>query len=502
VSRAIDPSFLALPLERLAAAALARATELGAQTASVHVTRTRTGRMRLRDGDLQGTSDDAETALGVRLLRDGAWGYAATDELTVDAAARAAETAAAVAAASGAGMREHRPHICPEPVHPGVVWTSSYGVDPFDVPESDRAALLAEWSRRLLAAPVVEHVLALLFVVRENRFYADMAGTSATQQRIRVHPLLFAFGTGPDGRSESLRTLGPPVSRGWEYLEGEGWDWDAELAELPGQLAAKLRAPPVEPGSHDLVIDPSNLWLTVHETVGHATELDRALGWEASYAGTSFATPDGLGSLRFGSPLMNVTADRTTEHGLATIGVDDEGVAAQTWPLVEDGVLVGFQTDRRTAASAGAERSTGCSFNESALHPPLTRMPNVSLEAAPDGPDLAALIAGVEDGIYLAGSDSWSIDTRREHFQFTAQRCHRIRSGRLDGQLRGVAYAGRTTDFWRALEAVGGPGTYRLYGADLCGKGQPVQSSAMSHGCPAALFRGIRVERAGPEHGR
>lgn len=501
MSRSIDASFVALPLERLADAALTRAAELGATAASVQVHRTRTGRLRLRDGDVQGTSDDAQTALGVRLATDGGWGFAATDELTVDAGARAAERAVALAAAC-ADRAAAPPALADEPVHPGVVWTSSYEVDPFDVPEAERAAVLAGWSRRLLAAPAVRHVLALLTVVRENRFYADAAGTSATQQRVRVHPMLFAFGERPDGGTESLRSCGPPAARGWEYVSGRGWDWEGELGELPGQLAAKLRARPVEPGRYDLVIDPSNLWLTLHETVGHATELDRALGHEASYGGTTFATPDRLGTLRFGSAAMTVTADRTTEHGLATIAVDDEGVTAQSWPLVEDGMLVGFQTDRRTAALVGAARSTGCAFAESGLHPPLARMPNVSLRPAAGGPDCAALIAGVEDGIYLAGADSWSIDTRREQFQFTAQRCHRIRSGRLDGQLSGVAYQGRTTEFWGALEALGGEQTYRLYGADLCGKGQPVQASATSHGCPAALFRGIRVERAGPEHGR
>jgi TldD protein len=499
VGHSIDAAFLALPLERLADAALTRAAELGAAGASVRVVRTRTGRLRLRDGEVQGASDDAQTALGVRLARGGGWGFAATDELTADAAARAAESAVELAAAcGGCGSVE----LADEPVHPGVVWTSSYEVDPFDVAEVERAALLAQWSRRLLAAPAVQHVLALLIAVRENRFYADAAGTSATQQRVRMHPLVWAFGARPDGGTGSLRTSGPPAGRGWEYLSGRGWDWDGELAELPDQLAAKLRARPVAPGRYDLVIDPSNLWLTLHETVGHATELDRALGYEASYGGTTFATPDGLGTFRVGSDVMTVVADRTTEHGLATVAVDDEGVAAQAWPLVSDGVLAGFQTDRRTAAVMGAARSTGCAFAESGLHPPLARMPNVSLRPAGGGPDRAALIAGVEDGIYVAGSDSWSIDTRREHFQFTAQRCHRIRAGRLDGQLSGVAYQGRTTEFWGALEAVGGPQTYGLYGADLCGKGQPVQTSAMSHGCPAALFRGVSVARAGPEHGR
>jgi TldD protein len=290
-----------------------------------------------------------------------------------------------------------------------------------------------------------------------------------------------------------MRTLGPPVARGWEYLGGEGWDWDAELSALPGLLAAKAAAPAVRPGMYDLVIDPTNLWLTIHETVGHATELDRALGHEVAFAGTSFATPDRLGRLRYGSPAMNVRADRTTEHGLATVGYDDEGVAAQRWDLVRDGVLVGFQTDRQTAGLVGLDRSNGCAYADSFEHAPLARMPNVSLVPAPDGPTTEQLVADVADGVYVVGDNSWSIDMQRLNFQFTGQRFYRIRNGRLAGQLRDLAYQGSTTEFWGSLSAVGGPDTYLLAGASACGKAQPLQISAASHGCPAALFRGVRV---------
>src|SRR5205823_3524926 len=181
------------------------------------------------------------------------------------------------------------------------------------------------------------------------KFYTHGA-TTAIQQRVRLHPAVTAIAVTGDGRFDTMRTLAPPVGRGYEFLTGTGWDFAAELAELPDLLAAKLQAPSVEPGHYDLVIDPSNLWLTIHESIGHATELDRALGYEAAYAGTSFATFDKLGSLKYGSPVMNVTGDRTVEHGLATIGYDDEGVQTQTWDIVRDGVLVGFQLARRPAA--------------------------------------------------------------------------------------------------------------------------------------------------------
>ncbi|WP_320066163.1 TldD/PmbA family protein [Micromonospora sp. RTGN7] len=501
-SARIDPSFLALPLAELAGAALDRARRLGVGHAAVRVARTRARRLLLHDGRLRGSQDTTELGLSVGVLHGGARGFAAVPEVTPAAAASAAERAVAVARVCRAAGAEPV-ELAPEPVHADRRWSSPCRIDPFAVPEPEAVALLASWSRRLLAAPVVAHVLAKVSAVRETTWYADTAGTSVVQQRVRVHPQLLVVGAGPDGGSATLRTLGPPTARGWEYLaDSDGWDWAAELAELPEHLAGKLRARPVRPGRYDLVMAPSHLWLTIHESVGHATEADRALGHEISYAGGTFATPADVGSLHYGSELMTVTADRTDPHGLATVGYDDEGVAAGSWTLVRDGVLTGLQTDRHTAVRLGADRSTGCAYAESATHVPISRLPNVSLRPAPDGPDTASLVSGVEDGILLVGSDSWSIDTQRRRFQFTAQRAHRIRRGRLDGQLAGVAYQAGTTDFWGSLVAVGGPGTYHSFGADLCGKGQPVQAAAASHGCPTAVFRGVRVVDTGAEGAR
>jgi TldD protein len=258
----------------------------------------------------------------------------------------------------------------------------------------------------------------------------------------------------------------------------------------------------VQAGLYDLVIDPTNLWLTIHESIGHATELDRALGYEAAYAGTSFATLDKLNTLQYGSGLMNVTGDRTVAHGLATIGFDDEGVAGQSWDIVRDGILVGYQLDRRIAAHTGATRSNGCAFADSPGHTPIQRMANVSLQPAPNGPSTAELIAQVENGIYIVGNKSWSIDMQRYNFQFTGQRFFAIRGGKLAGQVRDVAYQATTTDFWGSMSAVGGPQTYLLGGAFNCGKGQPGQVAAVSHGCPSALFRGVRVLNTVAEGGR
>jgi TldD protein len=488
----IDETFRALPLDALADAGLSRARELGAEHADVRVERIRTGALRLHDARLETSHDDDERGLCIRVVHDGTWGFAAGADLSTDGAKKLAEAAVDIARASRP-VNTERVELAPEPSYGEGTWVSAYDVDPFDVPDSDRVGLLEHWSRGLLASESVAHADASLQQVRENKFYADLAGTVTRQQRVRLQCQLTAIWVDEQtGRFESMRTIAPPVGRGWEYLTG-GYPWERELAELPELLAEKAAAPSVAAGRYDLVIDPSNLWLTIHESIGHATELDRALGYEANYAGTSFATPDKLGNLVYGSPVMHVTGDRQAEHGLSTVGWDDEGVAAQTWDLVRDGVLVGYQLDRRIARKTGSERSNGCSFADSPFRAPIQRMANVSLQPAADGPSTEALLGGVEDGIYIVGDKSWSIDMQRYNFQFTGQRFYRIRGGQLAGMLRDVAYQATTTDFWGAMEAVGGPQTYVLGGAFNCGKGQPGQTAPVSHGCPPALFRGIRI---------
>jgi TldD protein len=511
----IDAEFTAYPLRALADAALQRATELGAEHADFRAERIRGQQIGLSDGSLETLYDTDDLGLAVRVVVEGTWGFASAVDLTTQAAAQAAADAVAVARVAAA-INTERIDLAPEAAHGEVSWTSAYEVDPFSVGVADKIALLAGWSSGLLAHDAVDHVDASLLQVRECKFYSDGA-TTATQQRVRLHPSVTAVAVEAGGRFETMRTLAPPVGRGYEFLAetvhgdseagmasraGDGsWDFAAELGELPELLAAKLAAPAVRAGRYDLVIDPSNLWLTIHESIGHATELDRALGYEAAYAGTSFATPDQLGRLQYGSPLMHVTGDRTAEHGLATIGYDDEGVAAQCWDLITNGVLTGYQLDRRMAQTRGFAASNGCAFADSPGHMPIQRMANVSLQPASGGPSTADLIAGVEDGIYVVGDKSWSIDMQRYNFQFTGQRFFRISGGRLAGQLRDVAYQATTTDFWNSMEAVGGPQTYVLGGAFNCGKGQPSQVAPVSHGCPAVLMRGIRILNTADEAG-
>lgn len=498
----LRPDFTSLPLHRLASSALERCQDFGVEHADVRVEKLSSQSLRLRDARLEGSHEGETLGLAVRVVLDGAWGFAATSRLTTDAAVRAAEQAVRVAQVSKP-LAAERVELADEPPYPDVSWVSAYQVDPTAVPVPTKVDRFAGWSADLLAASVVRHVEVSYDEVVENKFYADLAGTSSTQQRVRLHPEVTVHGADEQrGVIDAMRTLAPPVGRGWEYVDGDGWDWEVELAALPEHLAAKLAAPSVEPGTYDLVVDPSNLWLTIHESVGHATELDRALGYEANYAGTTFATVDRLGSLQYGSPLMHVTGDRTVPHGLSSIGFDDEGVRTQQWDIVRDGVLVGYQTDRRMAARQDLGRSTGCAFADSPGHVPIQRMANVSLQPDPDGPDTAGLVEGVERGILVEGDRSWSIDMQRFNFQFTGQRFHRIENGRVVGQLRDVAYQATTTDFWRSLAALGGPATWVLGGAFNCGKAQPGQVAPVSHGCPSALFTDVRILNTRAEAGR
>ncbi|MEU4226630.1 TldD/PmbA family protein [Nonomuraea sp. NPDC026600] len=496
--RQIDSDFLELPMRQLADAALQRARDLGAEHADFRLERVRAETLSLYDARLEGAMDADDLGYAVRVVKGGTWGFAAGIHLTPEAAAAVAEQAVRVAEVSAPINREPI-ELAPEPVHSETVWVSAYDVDPFEVPSAEKVALLADWSAGLLKG--ADHVSARLLQVKEQKFYADTAGTMTTQQRVRVHPKLNAM-KAAGGGFDDMSTIAPPVGRGYEYLTGTGWDWADELARLPGLLAEKLAAPSVEAGDHDLVIDPSNLWLTIHESIGHATELDRALGYEAAYAGTSFATFDQLNELVYGSPVMNVTGDRTVTHGLATVGFDDEGVRGQSFDIVRDGILVGYQLDRRMALMKGFGRSNGCAFADSPGHMPIQRMANVSLAAAPDGPSTEELISRVERGLYIVGDKSWSIDMQRYNFQFTGQRAYRISHGELAGQVRDFAYQATTTDFWRSMEAVGGPQTYVLGGAFNCGKGQPGQVAPVSHGCPSGLFRGVRVLNTVQEGGK
>ncbi len=483
VNASLDPQFAVLDLPAIQDAALSTASRLRASYACVRVHQIKTRMLHVRDLRLDTAVDHRDIGVGVRVIVDGAWGFAATSDLSPAAVASAAERACALAVRCavlpGSAVR-----LADEPVAQGTHF-SSYRIDPFEVSVADMVTRLQEQCA-LMAA--LDHTSASVECAKETVFLADLAGARIVQQRVRIHPVYTGVRVTEQG-FDDMSTTAPPTGRGWEYCL-DGWDWDQELANMPEMLDEKVAAPSIEPGRYDLIIDPTNLWLTIHESVGHATEKDRALGYEANYAGTSFATPEKLDRLRYGSGLMNIRADRTVQHGLSTVGWDDEAVAAQSWDLVSDGMFVGYQLDRQMAAPL---RSNGCAYADSAEHVPIQRMPNVSLQPDPGGGTTTDLIAGVDDGIYIVGDKSWSIDMQRFNFQFTGQRFYRVRHGEVVGQVRDVAYQSNTLDFWNSLRALGGPRTYLLGGAFNCGKGQPGQVAPVSHGCPTAVFEAINV---------
>jgi TldD protein len=310
MSDTVDSDFLALPLLATADAALSAATNAGASHVDVRIERVRTGSLQLRDTLPESQSDDTVTGVGVRVIVNGAWGFASSPEISPASAEKLAKIAVAMAKTSKP-LSTEEVALVSEPVYGKQSWISDYEIDPFSVSDESKITRLAELSKKLLASSTVNHVSAYTMYVKEQKFYADSYGTSTTQQRVRVQANIDAISVGDHG-FESMRTLAQPAGFGWEWMDNRVYNWDAEIDELPSLLAEKVQAPTVEAGKYDLLIHPSNLFLTIHESIGHATELDRAIGYEANYAGTSFATPEKLGHLKYGSDLMNVTGDRIT----------------------------------------------------------------------------------------------------------------------------------------------------------------------------------------------
>ncbi len=487
-----DAGFLEYPLDLLAdAARTAMANVPGLEYGDLRVHRDLVQWIHVREQELISLSDSQPRGFGVRVIVDGSFGYAAASELSPEAVVAAVGSAAEMARSLRPLLAE-RVELAPEPSHQAT-WVSPRAINPFEIPAEEKVGLMREATAASLSAGA-KFAEFYIQQVQENRFFVSLEGSRILQERVRVHPVLEVGMPDESGSGlvETMRSMSRPVAEGWEYVLGYGFKEEApQLVEL---LREKLAAPSVEAGPHDLVIDPSNLWLTVHESVAHGTELDRALGYEANFAGTTFATPDKVGSLHYGSSLMHVTGDRVQPLGLATVGYDDEGVAAQSWDIIKDGVLVGYQLNRQMARKFNLPRSNGCAFSDSWSHVPLQRMPNVSLQPDPDrDTTLDDLIGQVDEGIYIVGDKSWSIDQQRYNFQFTGQRFYRIRGGQLAGQVRDVAYQSRTPDFWGRMEGIGERSSWRLEGAMNCGKGQPEQVAPVSHGCPPALFRGINV---------
>lgn len=474
----------------LADVALSVAKKLGATYADIRINRYRVESLTTRERQVQSVARGSNFGFGVRVLVKGTWGFAASPNATVAEVERATREAVEIARANSTVQR--RPvRLAPAPK---VVtkWKSQFERDPFDVPVDDKIAFLLKLNEAALAVKGVSFVNSSMAWVNEQKYLATSDGSRIEQYLIRGYPTFTV--TAIDRATNDFQTrnsIAEGSSAGYEYTEK--LDWFAEARQAGEEAVGKLKAKSIEPGKYDLILHPSHLYLTIHESVGHSTELDRALLWEANYAGTSFLTPDKTGKLQFGSKIVNFVADRTQPAGLATVAYDDEGVAGQRWHLVRDGVFVDWQTTRDLAPLIGKNKSYGCLHADSWGSVPFPRMPNVSLEPAKENVTTDDLIGGVEKGIMIFGRGSYSIDQQRYNFQFGGQTFWEIKNGKIVGMLRDVAYQSRTTDFWNACDGLGDKSTYLLPGTFNDGKGEPGQSNAVSHGCPSARFRQINV---------
>ena len=480
--------------EELALEALNAAKAAGASYADARVGRYRRQQISTRDRSISGVSDSESYGVGVRTLVNGSWGFAATSELTKDGVAKAAREAARLARAARTVQR--RPvELAPVAAAKGT-WMTPIRRDPIDVPIEEKVALLLATNEAALKVPRVRFVTSGLQLRREIKTLATTDGTLVTQTFLAVGPSFNATAIG-DGDFQSYAEELAPRGEGWEYVESLNMPGNAERW---AQIAAeKLGARSVEAGRYDLIIEPTNLWLTIHESIGHPTELDRAMGYEANYAGTSFIAPPEkhIGQLKYGPTFMNVQGDRTQEGSVSRVAWDDEGVPADSWLIVEKGIFKDYQTTREQVAwiqkLTGVNKSHGCSYADSWRSVQFQRMPNISLLPGEQDHSVNDIIAATDRGIVIRNIGSWSIDHQRYNFSFSGQAFYEVRGGKIVGMLRDVAYQSNTSYFWNAMDMIGGRSSYWLGGAFNDGKGEPGQSNSVSHGCPPARFKQVNV---------
>jgi TldD protein len=487
----------------LTARALEAARSAGASYADIRIQRNRTQSIGTRERQITEFDDGETYGFGVRVLANGAWGFVASRDVTMDEVVRVARQAVAQARANA--LAQQRPvQLAPVEAYPDATWRSPMQTDPFEVSVEDKVGLMLATNEAALRVPRARFVTTSLFFVREEKVFASTEGSFITQTLTRTYPVttVTAVAEGGGDFQTRMSTDVPPRGLGYEYIVQS--DLPARAAVWAEEAAAKLSAKPVQPGRYDLVLLPTHLRLIIHESLAHPTELDRILGFEANYAGTSFIHPVGdyLGKFRYGPDLMNVQAERSAPGSLATIGYDDEGVRPDEYLIVKNGILNDLQTTREQAplladwyASQGRPvRSHGNSTAQSWSHVQFQRMPNVNLMPHPDRDvPLDELIAGVENGILIDGHGSFSIDQQRYNGQFGGQVYWEIKNGRKGAMLRDVAYQIRTPEFWNSMDLIGGQSTYFVGGTFFDGKGEPSQLNAVSHGSPAARFRGVNV---------
>jgi TldD protein len=478
------------PVRELCEHAIDAALGSGAGYADARAVTRRVQNVSTKNGQVDSIADGESEGIGVRVLVDGAWGFACDRRLSAEGAQEAARRAVAFARASAGRSSRRRVALAPAPPQAGEYRTEAKR-EPIDVPIADKVGLClrAEEGMRHDSVKITE---AAVRAQREQRAFRSSDGVDVVQEFVECGAGIEALAVSDDGRVQ-VRSYpsghgGSSAQAGWEYVESLALE--REAPRVGEEAAALLRADPCPSGVTTIVIDSEQMVLQVHESVGHPTELDRIYGTEAAYAGTSFLKPEDLGALRYGSERMNVTADSTTPGGLGTFAYDDEGVAAARQPVVEQGVLRGFLTSRETAAligdgSGGSMRADGWS------RMPLVRMTNLHLE--PGEGSFEDLLADIDDGIYMCTNKSWSIDDKRLNFQFGTQIAWEIKRGRVGRMLRDATYMGVTPQFWAGLDAVAGRDEWKLYGLTNCGKGQPGQHAHVSHGTAPGRFRNVQV---------
>jgi TldD protein len=494
---------------QLADAALTTARRGGAQYCDVRVGRYLRQSVITREERVENIVNSESSGVGVRVLADGAWGFAATNTQTTDAVAEATRTALAIARAN-AKFQTRKVELAPVRGVGEVRWATPIRKNAMAVPIKEKVDLLLGVNAAAMKAGA-NFFNSTLFLVNEQKYFASTDGSYIDQDIHRIWLPITA--TAIDKASGKFRTrngLSAPVGMGYEYLDSDpagrialpggmigyshGYDVMADAVAATRDAQAKLKAPSVKPGKYDLVIDPTNLFLTIHESVGHPLELDRVLGYEANYAGTSFATLDKREQgFRFASPIVNFVADKTRPGSLGAVGYDDEGVKTKEWELIKDGVLVDYQATRDEAHLLGHKESHGCSYADSWSSVQFQRMANVSLMPGKKPLSVDEMVKDVENGLYIHGRGSYSIDQQRYNAQFGGQLVYEIKGGKITGLVEDAAYQIRTPEFWNACVAICDERDFRLNGSFFDGKGQPSQVSAVSHGAATARFNGINV---------
>ncbi len=510
----LNPGLAVAEKKVLTDVALNTAKSLGAEYADARIGRYLNQFVFTREKKVQNTVNTESFGIGIRVLREGTWGFASTNDVSPDGIKKATEQAIAIAKANSK-IQTERVILAPEKGHGDVSWKTPIEVNAMSVPISEKVELLLEANARAMEAGA-NYITSGLFQVNEQKYLATTEGSYIDQDIHRIWPLVNATAIDmATGTFKNRQGLGAPMGMGYEYLqpdasqevEGAGgvklyrhrYDIVADAAAAGRQAKEMLTAPSIEPGKYDLVLEPNHLGLTIHESVGHPLELDRVLGYEANYAGTSFATLDKwkTGTFNYGNEKVNLVADKTQPHTLGNVGYDDEGVKTKKWDLVRKGILVNYQAIRDQVHMLGQNESHGCCYSQSWNDVQFQRMPNVSLEPGTTPYSIKDMIKDVEKGIYFVGRGSYSIDQQRYNFQFGGTLAYEIKNGEVVGLINDAAYQSNTQEFWNSVESICDESDYRTFGSFFDGKGQPSQVSAVSHGCSTTRFNGINVINTG-----